>query len=51
MQKGGPLNFLTLVRRGLEKNTSIFSVKIEFTCFSLGLTHNFHGKKGSPEIF
>ena len=42
MQKGGPLKFLT---------TTKFPVKIEFTCFSMGLTRNFHGKKGGPEIF
>ena len=35
---------------GPEKNRTNFPVKIEFTCVSLGLTHNFHGKKG-PEIF
>ena len=52
MQKGGRLNFLTLVRGGgLEKITTNFPVKIEFTCFPMGLTHNFHGKKGGPEIF
>ena len=27
------------------KNTANFPVKIEFTCFSTGLTHNFHGGK------
>ena len=36
---------------GLEKITTNFPVKIQFTCFSLGLTHNFHGKKGGPEFF
>ena len=40
MQKGGP-----------EKITTDFPLKIEFTCFSMGLTSNFHGKKGGPEIF
>ena len=51
MQTGGPLRFLTLVRGALKKITSNFPVKIEFTCFCMGLTHNFHGKKGGPEIF
>ena len=44
--KRGPLKFLTLVRGGPEKNTTDFPLKIEFTCFSMGLTRNFHGKKG-----
>ena len=51
MQKGGPLNFLTLVRGAPKKITTDFPLKIEFTCFSMGLTCNFHGKKGGPEIF
>ena len=51
MQKGGPLKFLTLVRGALKKITTDFPLKIEFTCFSMGLTRNFHGKKGGPEIF
>ena len=50
MQKGGPLTFLTLVRGALKKITTDFPLKIEFTCFSMGLTRNFHGKKGGPEI-
>ena len=37
--------------RGLNKITTDFPSKIEFTCFSMGLTCNFHGKKGGPEIF
>ena len=49
MQKGGPLKCLTLVRGALEKITTDFPLKIEFTCFSMGLTRNF-GKKGVPEI-
>ena len=36
---------------GLEKITTDFPLKIEFTCFSMGLTHNFHGEKGGPEVF
>ena len=51
MQKGGPLNFLTLVRGAPKKITTDFPLKIEFTCFSMGLTCNFHGKKGGPEFF
>ena len=44
--KRGPLKFMTLVRGTLKKITN-FLVKIEFTCFSMGLTHNFHEKKGA----
>ena len=51
MQKGGPLKFLTLVRGWPKKITTDFPLKIEFTCFSMGLTRDFHGKKGGPEIF
>ena len=53
MQKGGPLKFLTLVRGGgaLKKNYTDFPLKIEFTCFSMGLTCNFRGKKGGPWNF
>ena len=51
MQKGGPLKFLTLVRGALKKISTDFPLKIEFTCFSMGLTRNFHGKKGGLEIF
>ena len=51
MQKEGSLKFLTLVRGALKKITTDFPLEIEFTCFSMGLTHNFHGKKGGPEIF
>ena len=47
MQKGGPINFLTLAKGTLKTITTNFSVKIvmEFTYFSMRLTHNFHGKK------
>ena len=41
--KRGPLKFLTLVRAALKKITTNFPVKIEFTCFSMGLSGNFHG--------
>ena len=49
--KRGPLKFLTLVRGPEKKITTDFPLKIEFTCFSMGLTRNFHGKKGGPESF
>ena len=49
--KKGPLKCLTLVRGALKKITTDFPLKIEFTCFSLGLTSNFHGKKGGPDFF
>ena len=49
MQKGA-LNIFDTCKGSLEKNTN-FPAKIEFTCFSMGLTHNFHGKKGDPEFF
>ena len=48
--KRGPLKFVTLVRGTLKKITN-FLVKIEFTCFSMGLTHNFYEKKGGLEFF
>ena len=51
MQKWGPLKLLTLVRGALKKITTDFPLKIEFTCFSMGLTRNFHGKKGGPLNF
>ena len=44
--KRGHFKFLTLVRGALKKITSNFPVKIEFTCYSMGLTRNFHGKRG-----
>ena len=47
VQKGGPSKFLTLVSGALKKITTYFPVKIEFTCISMRLAHNFHGKKGS----
>ena len=51
MQKGGPLKFLTLVTGALKKITTDFPLKIEFTCFSLGLTGNFQANEGGPEFF
>ena len=35
----------------LKKITTNFPVKFEFKSCSMGLTHNFHGKKGSPKFF
>ena len=35
----------------LKKKTTEIKLKIEFTCFSMGLTHNFHGKKGALIFF
>ena len=49
--KRGPLKFLTLVRGALKKISTDFPLKIEFTCFSIGLNRNFHGKNGGLEIF
>ena len=50
--KKGALKIFDPCKGGaLKKITTDFPLKIEFTCFSMGLTHNFHGKKGGPEIF
>ena len=51
MQKGGLLKYLTLVRGALKKISTDFPLKIEFTCFSMGLPRSFYGKKGGLEIF
>ena len=51
MQKGGALKIFDPCKGGPEKNYLRFSITIEFTCFSMGLTHNFHGKNGGPDIF
>ena len=46
MQKGA-LKIFDLCKGGPEKKiTTDFQLKIEFTCFSMGLTRNFHGKNG-----
>ena len=51
-KKGGLLKFLTLVRESLEKKYHKFSSENwVYMFFHMGLTHNFHGKKGWPEIF
>ena len=34
-----------------KKITTDFPLRIEFTCFSMGLTRNFHGKKGAWIFF
>ena len=49
--KKGGLEFFDPCKGGPKKITTDFPLKIEFTCFSMGLTCNFHGKKGGPEIF
>ena len=51
MQKKGALKMFDPCKGALKKITTNFQEKIEFTCFSLGLTRNFYGKKGGPEIF
>ena len=33
-----------------KKITTDFLLKVEFTCFSIGLTRNFHGKKGGGAL-
>ena len=49
--KRGALKIFDPCMGGPEKKLpQIFHKKIEFTCFSMGLTRNFHGKKGGPEI-
>ena len=48
--KRGPLKFLTLVRGGGLKKIYKFSSK-NWVCFSIGLTRNFHGKKGVLKYF
>ena len=50
MQKGA-LKIFYPCKGGPKKITADFPLKIGFTCFSMELTHNFHGKKGGPEIF
>ena len=52
MQKGGALKMFDPNKGGgLKKITTDFPLKIEFTCFSMGLTPNFHGKKGGLKFF
>ena len=43
--KMGALKILDPCKEALKKITTNFPVKIEFTCFSMGLTCNFHGKR------
>ena len=49
--KKGALKMLTLVRGALKKLLQNFQKKNEFTCSSMGLSHNFHGKKGALKFF
>ena len=46
--KRGALKIFDPCKGGPEKITTDFPLKIEFTCFSMGLTRNFHSKKGGP---
>ena len=50
MQKG-VLKIFDPYQGALENVTTNFRVKIEFTCFSMGLTRNFYVKKGGPWNF
>ena len=50
IQRGILKIFNPCVRGGLTKITTNLLVKIEFTCFSMGLIRNFHGKIG-PYFF
>ena len=43
--KRGALKIYDPCKGALKKITTDFPLKIEFTCFSMGLTRNFHGKK------
>ena len=52
VQKGALKIFDPCKGGGLKKITTYFPLKFEFTCFSMGLTCNFHGKKGGgPDFF
>ena len=50
VQKGAHKVFDHL-KGSLEKNTTNFSVKIELICLPMGLTNNFHGKRGGTDFF
>ena len=50
-KKRGVLKILGPCRGALKKGTTNFPVKFEFTCFSMGLTCNFHGKQGALKFF
>ena len=47
LMQRGTFKDLNLVRGGLKKITTNFPVKMKLTYFFMGLTHNFHGKKGA----
>ena len=51
MQKWGPLKCFDSYIRGAVEKVPNLTVNIEFIWFSMGLTYNFHGKNGDPEIF
>ena len=48
--KRGALKMFDPCKGALKKITTDFPLTIDFTCFSMGLTSNFHGKKRGPEI-
>ena len=49
--KRGALKIFDPCKGALKKITTDFPLKIEFTCFSMGLTRNFHGKGGALKFF
>ena len=52
MQKGALKIWDLCKGEGLKKKLpQIFRIGIEFTCFPMGLTCNFHSKKGALEFF
>ena len=44
--QNGALKIFDPCKRAFQKNSKIFPVKIEFTCFSMGLTRIFMVKRG-----
>ena len=50
-QRGWTLKIFDPCKGALKKITTNFPVKIQFTCFSMGLTRNFHGKRGALIFF
>ena len=50
LRRKGALKLFEPCKGGPEKIAKDFPLKIEFTCFSMGLTHNFHGKKGGGDL-
>ena len=49
--KEGALRIFDPCKGALKKITTIFPVKIDVSCFSMGLTRNFYGKKGAAIFF